>query len=371
MLLHAHNVKLNIPRTLLLLSLCLCLCFCACGKIGWRESDTTAAADLPVIVDAADTAYSYTDMEEDLIALAETYPHLLTVKSAGQSHDGRELYYALFGTEDAAATIMIQAGIHGREYLTPLLVMCQLEYYLSHYEQESENGMPYSKLLRLFRFCVVPMINPDGIMLSEEGLSSLRSETLRRTVETIYLKDVRTSPDLNVYFGDINGYLRLWKANATGVDLNRNFGIEEWDAIKSRSYPSLQSFKGEAPNSEPETRALMELTESFDDLLCTISYHSQGEILYWDSGQTGSVRDASVMLTDLVAELTGYAVQDSFTAADGTYNDWSMLNLGIPSLIIETGLGECPLPHEQFAAIWEKNYLLWDRLADFFLVEET
>ena len=360
-----HNrIQLNICHTMLALLLCSALLWTGCVTSSGGNTDTTSVTEAlaqsdyaPAIVDAADASYSYDDMAQDLLLLQRAFPSRLSVFTAGKSCDGREIYYAMVGNDDAPKTIMIQGGIHGREYLTPQLIMCQMEYYLSRYETE------FSSLFAEFRFCVIPMINPDGIMLSQEGISAIRSPELRSGIEAIYLKDVTTSPDLKSYFGDLQGYLKLWKANAEGVDLNRNFGIDGWQEIQSRSYPSLLAYKGSSPNSEPETQALINLTSSMDSLVCSVSYHSQGEIIYWDSGQTGELRNQTLHLAQAASALSGYELQQTFTAPDGTYNDWSMLCRGIPSIILETGVGNCPLPHEQFDTILEQNLLMWKQIA--------
>jgi len=242
------------------------------------------------VVDATYATYSYEDMAIDLYDLEARYPDLLTVASAGRSADGRELLYGMLGSPDASKSVMINAGIHGREYLTPLLVMQQLEYYLKNYREPLEDGSTYEELFEDIRFCVLPMINPDGIMLSQQGIEAIRSPELRQGILDIFKKDIASSPTVAAYEDDVNGYLTLWKANARGVDLNRNFGIDEWGSIKSRTYPSMESYKGPSANSEPETKALIDLTEQLTGLTCTVTYHSQGEIIYWDCGQTGAVR---------------------------------------------------------------------------------
>ena len=114
----------------------------ACG--GWlyslragRKSDRPSEGDgeggsslYGQIVDPSRAEYSYEEMAEDLRLFAEQYPSLVRVSTAGKTFDGREIYYADFGRADAPRQIFVSAGIHGREYLTPLLAMKMLEYYL-------------------------------------------------------------------------------------------------------------------------------------------------------------------------------------------------------------------------------------------------
>ena len=315
------------------------------------------------IVDTSKEAYSYEEMEEDLALLAERYPNLLSVKSAGKSLDGREIYYADFGTWNARYHVMVNAGIHGREYLTPLFVMKQLEYYLANYYTENEEGVAFADVMGTWSFRIVPMINPDGIMLSQKGLSAIRSEELRQGIEEIYRSDCELYESYRKY-RSIDEYLPYWKANAAGVDLNRNFGIDGWKQVKTGiNLPSAQKYKGSSENSEPETMAMVELTKQMKNLVCSVSVHSQGELIYWDCGQTGEVRASTGKLAELAQSLNGYRLYDDFTAPDATYNDWCVLQLGVPSVNIETGTGKCPLPISQLDSIWNKNFLLWFEIA--------
>lgn len=316
----------------------------------------------PDVVDVSKAEYTYEEMEEDLFLLQQYYPDLLRVNSAGKTLDGREIYYAEFGEANASRRIMINAGIHGREYMTPLIVMDQLEYYLANYDALEKDGKSFGKRMKGIAFCIVPMINPDGITISQKGLEGLRSEVLREQVLTAYENDKKYG-GYDQHYSDLSDYLVKWKANARGVDLNRNFGIDGWLELRTGvTYPSSQKYKGEAPNSEPETQALMALTQSLEGLLCSISVHSQGEILYWDCGQTGEVRNQTVALVETIRGVNGYRPQDRFVQADASYNDWCVLNLGVPSVNIETGTGSCPLPIEQFEIIRGQNLSLWDAL---------
>lgn len=318
------------------------------------------------IVDVSRDEYTYEEMEVDLLELAEKYPRLLRVASAGKSLDGREIYYADLGDPNAPRSIMINSGIHGREYMTPLLIMKQLEYHLENYEKTDETGECFAESFSGLLIRIVPMINPDGIALSQKGIGGLRSEELRGTVERIYLSD-RTKYDSYKKYQSIDDYLKFWKANAHGVDLNRNFGIDYWETLKTGiPQPSAQKYKGEAPNSEPESQALIALTQSLTGLCASVSIHSQGEIIYWDCGQTDASRVATWELCYAISKENGYRPYIDFEHPDATYNDWCVLELGVPSVNVETGNEKCPLPIEQFEEIWTRNLGLWTAVAELY-----
>lgn len=318
------------------------------------------------IVNTADSSYTYEDMRADLFLLEQTYPMLFRVSTAGTSADGREILYGDLGNKNANRQILITAGIHGREYLTPLLVMKMTEYYLVNYYAEEEGGTAFADDMKNCLIRVVPMVNPDGVMLAQGGLEEIRSETLRQTICDIYAADCAAYPSYRTY-GSLSEYLRYWKANAHGVDLNRNFGIAAWSQVSTGiSQPSSQKYKGEEPNSEPETLALIRAFSSLSNPVCVVSFHSQGEILYWDCGQTGTLRTKNETLTDQIAAANGYRKQETFTHPDATFEDWCALEQGIPSVNVEVGSHSSPLvPWEQFPAIWQKNQNIWKVLVQF------
>lgn len=321
------------------------------------------------VVDTTRAEYTYEDMESDLRELEAKYPELIRVSSAGKSLDGREIYYADMGDAAAERSIMINAGIHGREYMTPLVLMKQLEYYLVNYQKRDGEGVTFAQRFEGILFRIVPMINPDGITLSQKGLAGLRSAELREGVEAIYRSDCQLFESYKEY-ESIDEYLKYWKANAGGVDLNRNFDIDYWEEMRTGiSAPSSQKYKGDRPNSEPETAALCFLTMSMPGLMCALSIHSQGEIIYWDCGQTGELRNATRNLALAVAKISGYSLYGKFETPDATYNDWCTLNLGVPSINIETGVDKCPLPIEQYATIRSQTARLWETVVDFYRSE--
>lgn len=313
------------------------------------------------IVDCSAREYSYAEMEADLAALASAYPTRFSYRSFGRSVAGRELYVGVLGNPNAQKQVLVSAGIHGREYLTPLLAMKQLEFYLTYYDVGSYNGIPYVDLFERVCFYVVPMSNPDGIMLSQEGISSISDPALRAVVEGVYHSDFNAGLTRQT---NINSYLQYWKANASGVDLNRNFDAL-WEEYYNYNLPSFAQYKGPTAASEPETRALVALTESLSNPVAVLCIHSQGEVLYWNCGQSEALLQSTLQFTRALAARNGYEIIEEKNN-DASFSDWCALEKGLIAVTLETGLGICPLDLDKFPPIWQDNYDLLPLTAAYF-----
>ena len=330
----------------------------------WQSGENNAAAffEAKGIVDHSKKEYSYYEMIDDLAELGRTYPAHFSYRSIGKSVVGRDIYVAVLGNENAPRQILVSAGIHGREYLTPLLVMKQLEFYLAYYDMGECNGVAYSTLFENYCFYVVPMTNPDGIMLSQQGISSVSSHALYSEIYNIYSADLRRGL---TKAKTVNEYLESWKANVRGVDINRNFDAL-WDEYKKgMSEPSHRNYKGSAAASEPETRAMVKLTESLSNIQAVLCIHSQGEVLYWDCGQGEELAQKTRDFTAMIADRAGYYIVDEQNN-DASFSDWCALEKGLIAVTVETGNGTCPLPISDFAEIWRDHYDLMPLSALYF-----
>ena len=295
--------------------------------------------------------YTYDQMSQDIQELASRYSSLMKVNTIGTTLDGRNLYEIVVGNINAEKHVLIHGGIHAREYMTPLLIMKQLEYGLAFYGTASYEGRLLSDLFNKTAIHYVPMVNPDGVTISQSGIGGIRSEELRRTIQQCYQNDLaqgRTSAALE-------RYLNYWKANGRGVDLNQNFPAD-WDEVTSTDMPSYATYKGAAPLSEPESQALANLIQS-RNWTATISYHSMGNIIYWDyPGNTVSAQ--SQELANAVSAKTGYRLAGS--SGHGGFKDWLQIKENpIPSLTIEVGSVSCPMPVTEFTDVWNKNQEVW------------
>ncbi len=322
-----------------------------------EESSSTIDVQIYDVTDSIVTPvekYSYEQMVQDISALKTKYGSKLQVNVIGTSLDGREIYDCIVGDVNASSHILIQGGIHGREYLNPLLLMQQMEMALANYDTGSYDGNSLSSLFSQVAVHFVPMTNPDGVTISQFGLDMIRSESLKEILSTCYVMDTaagRTTDETEEYFSK-------WKANAEGVDLNLNFDAL-WDEISSTEFASYSGYKGAAPGTEPETQALMNLYNNTSyNWKAVINYHSMGDVIYWDIAGN-KVQEASSELATLMSETTGgYTLLAS--SGGGGYKDWIQLSSNpVPSVTLETGTVSCPMPLSEYSAIWEQNRLTW------------
>ena len=86
----------------------------------------------------------------------------------------------------------------------------------------------------------------------------------------------------------------------------------------------------------------------------TLSYHAQGEVIYWkflDIEPAGAEAIGGEF-----ARVSGYALENTpFAAGFAGYKDWFLQEFHRPGYTIEVGLGENPLPLRQFDSIYHKN----------------
>lgn len=317
----------------------------------------TVDGELWDIVDTSKAEYSYSEMVDDLEQLADKGEGKFTYRAVGESLDGRKIYAAVLGNPSAEKQIIVSAGIHAREYMTPMLVMKQLEYYLYNYDTGAYGGMTFAEMFDKYVFCVLPMCNPDGITLVQSGIDGLRSEELRQGVLDIYEHDKKTTSDFASL--TLSEYLQYWKTNAAGVDLNRNFDTPAWENNKVK-VPCAIEYRGEEPLSEPETKAMADYVSTLSNPVCSLAVHSRGEIIYFNCGQPDN--SAELALAQLVKGVTGYSIKYESRGV-AAFDDWCILKKNIPSVTVETGISVCPLPIEEFEKIWNDNRDLWAAVA--------
>ena len=292
--------------------------------------------------------YSYDQMVHDLFALAARYPGKMTLQAVGQSLDGRAIYNVIVGNPEAQTRILVQGAIHGREYIVTPLIMQQIESMLSGYDSGMYRGQKLSDLLSSASVHFVPMVNPDGVTLSQQGEAGIRSAELRQSIQTAYAMDLADGKT-TLEYGE---YLKRWKSNGRGVDLNYNFDAD-WETINSSlTHVSYATYRGPELLSEPESQTMFRLASAYP-YAATVSYHAMGNVIYWDTRENKKTEE-SYPLASAVASVTGYTVQAN--QGVGGFKDWHQRSeLAAPGITIEVGRTACPVEFSEYQEIWQQN----------------
>ena len=250
----------------------------------------------------------------------------------GKSVLGRNLYAFKIGAGKPVG--IVQYALHGREFITSCLAK-------EHIKVGLYKGSVW----------LIPLSNPDGALLSQTGLKSVRGEKRKRQLLAL---------------NKGNEDFSLWKANARGVDLNVNFDAEWGKGEKNIQSAGAENYIGTKPFSEKETRALKRFTQKIAPDY-TVSYHTKGEEIYWYFGQTDKALIRDKRLADTIAKTTGYILAQPSGSAGG-YKDWCIRTLHIPAFTIEAGADilSHPIRQDNFTEIAKKNRFVLYELSKVF-----
>lgn len=250
----------------------------------------------------------------------------LDIFNAGKSTLGKNILTTHIGSYDGVQ-ILIQGGIHAREYISTLLMIEQARnLYLT--DAVKEGGIYF-----------VFLTNPDGAEIVLDGVESVPC-----TITRDYL--------ISANNGSTN--FDLFKANINLVDLNTNFDADWGAGSQNVRCPATENFIGFYPESEREVRDLINFTLQTRPLL-TISYHSKGNVIYYgfeNQTEENILRDQNI--GEALSELTGYPL--IFTEnSTGGYKDWCINTLTIPSYTIE--IGDESIPHPLTEEVLPEIYM--------------
>ncbi|MBE6748232.1 MAG: LysM peptidoglycan-binding domain-containing protein [Ruminococcaceae bacterium] len=285
--------------------------------------------------------YTYQLVTFILEGLQARYP-FLNGGSIGRSVMGKSIPYLRIGRGEAE--VFYNASHHANEWLTTPVLLKFLEEYSESY---ATNGTIFnvsaSELYNKATLYLVPIVNPDGVDLVNGVVPSGRYLTQARRLADNY-------PNIP--------YPNGWKANINGVDLNLQYPAN-WERAREIKFsqgftiPGPRDYVGSAPLSEPESRAVYDFTRNHNFRL-TLSYHSQGEIIYWK--YLDYEPENSRRIAEYFGEVSGYAVEETpYASGFAGYKDWFIETYNRPGYTIEIGLGMSPLPLSQFPQIYNDN----------------
>lgn len=284
--------------------------------------------------------YTYELMNEQLDQLAAAYPDLIELKTIGKTAYNREIRAAKLGKGEA--TILIDGSQHAREWMGTNLIMYMIDRYAYAYEHNMKyNDYVVRQLLDQVSIWFVPMVNPDGVTLQQQGLNAFPGSS------HAYLLS------MNGGSYDFGG----WKASAEGVDINRQYPAMWSDIRNSPPYPMFKNFKGYTPGETAEASTMMEFTYGIDPEIA-LSYHTSGEVLYWHFHTLLENMARDKKIADTISYMTGYSqMKPEKNPSGGGFTDWFITEFGRPGFTAELGpyQVEDSLPLWTFTEIWEQN----------------
>lgn len=284
--------------------------------------------------------YTYDILIENINRLRNTYP-FLRVESIGKSVLGNDIFVISFGR--GANQVTYNASHHANEWITTPVLMKFIEEFAKHIVSGTPlYGFNAAYIYNSATIRIIPMVNPDGVNLSIKGLTE---------------ENGAFHEDLIVWNNGSTNFAR-WSANIRGVDLNHNYNAawelaKELEAQAGVTGPGPTGYAGPYPESEPETRAMVNFTNSRNFRL-VIAYHSQGQVIYWDFMNKEPAE--SLPIARRFAAISGYTIASPVgTAIGGGYKDWFIDKFRKPGYTIEVGRGVNPLPLSQFNEIYLRN----------------
>jgi carboxypeptidase T len=177
------------------------------------------------------------------------YPEITELKSIGKSWEGRDIWAikisdnAHLNEEEPA--LFYNGMHHAREVMTTEVTTDMISYLTENYNKLPE----VTKWVNAYEIWVVPMYNVDGN-------------------NKMWTKN------------------SMWRKNTKdehGTDLNRNYP-KDWNACRGSSVdPWNETFRGDGPASEPETKVMMSFVTSIKPVF-SISYHSYSEMVLYPFG---------------------------------------------------------------------------------------
>ena len=110
---------------------------------------------------------------------------------------------------------------------------------------------------------------------------------------------------------------------------------------------------GNAPLVAPEAIAVYRFT-NFHQFRLTISYHTQGEEIYWEFQSYAP--EGAFEIGTRFSNSSGHRLANvPYNSSFAGYKDWFIQDFNRPGYTIEAGLGQNPLPISQFNKIYNDN----------------
>jgi murein tripeptide amidase MpaA len=260
-------------------------------------------------VDWFESYHTYAEFNTYLTNLTVYFPDLMKSTTVGQSIEGRNIdVYVITGPNATPKKRILWTGMqHAREWISPHTVVYLVTQLVTLYG----SNPTVKRYLDSIEFHVIPIVNPDGYVYTWVGSNT-----------------------------------RLWRKNRRlnsggtyGVDLNRNWD-DHWGGDGSSGTPSSDTYRGTAPFSELETKAVSGYIVQNAPFEGYIDFHSYSQLVLRPYGWTTMLPPDSAeqklvgdQISNAIMAVHGKAYTSEpshqlyFTS--GTADDWGYTKVGI------------------------------------------
>ncbi|XP_029653617.2 zinc carboxypeptidase, partial [Octopus sinensis] len=275
--------------------------FPTCSKIAEEKPKSVLYSEKAVT-----STYAPIDRIVDLIkSYAQLYSHVGLIHY-GKSYENRDLYAIKFSVGPGKDTIIVEAGMHSREWIAIASTLKVIESFATKRNVDKE----VTDLLEKYDWLFVPVTNPDGYHMTH-------------TMDRMWRKNTRPQA-----------------GGCNGTDLNRNFDAL-WGGEGASPNPCHPTYRGSGVFSEPESRYLSRLVRSTRNKIAFFSVHAYSQLILTPFGcQRKKPRDSSHLTH--VAELAKQAIYyetgkqfvvgtppDILYPATGGAYDWAKMKMNV------------------------------------------
>ncbi len=287
--------------------------------------------------------HSYSELTHELFQLEAAYPQIAKVHDIGDTWEktqglaDRDIWALVISDnvqiDEGEPEVLFMGNHHAREWISVEVPLYLAKYLLENYATDPQ----VKSYVDHGEIWIVPMVNPDGHQYSID-------------VERWWRKNRRDNGD-----------------GTFGVDLNRNYG-HMWGGTGSSPDPGADIYRGTEPFSEPEVRAIRDLTLTHN-FQAVMTYHSYGQLVLYPWAYTGDPPADAARLGEMASEMAVRIQQvhgevytpmqsSSLYPASGLAVDWFYGTFGMPAFNTELRPDAYPyfnLPEAEIVPTWEEN----------------
>ena len=289
--------------------------------------------------------HNYSEIVNTLLYLNETYPDIVDVYPIGKSWCNRSIYCVRLTNESnqySKPKALFVGYHHAREPISAELPLYFTVYATTNFGKNET----ITYLLNYSEIYIIPALNVDGFeVVAQNGWQRKNAHPFDEDGDGLLDEDPPDDEDGDgyieylFYWDGTNYYFIRWEGVdddgdglynedwVGGVDLNRNYGYQ-WNAScqSGSTDPRDEDYRGPAPFSEPETRAMRDLALQHH-FKYAISFHSGAECIVYPWGHTTEAppdEEKFIEVASEIAQITGvwYGQSGDWYTTSGVWDDW-------------------------------------------------